>query len=314
MWAAITGSEPWSLAAICGCYLVLVYVTNRGLIAAPGYRLLLGRIRDRKAHATIIKAADDRPECVKVVEAVTARLEDLERPGTVVWRLLPRAGVIAVPLSKLAAAWSVLYHAERLLLGFESDEGVAAQAQALRLRVAEPMDTTDQQVRAALDEAQTIADLRAVLIAAHEQLDQRRLAELEREYEQHRVALWLTAVGLGAILLIGISFDVRPIMLFGALGGFLSPATAVMRSADKRDRSWGVLVLAPIGGSLAAVGGLLLVRMLSDPGLNLLGSVFQQNSWGTPPGPFAYALALLFGFSGTLFSRLAVTATKNISL
>ncbi|MEN8655055.1 hypothetical protein ABCR94_31840 [Streptomyces sp. 21So2-11] len=91
--------------------------------------------------------------------------------------------------------------------------------------------------------------------------------------------------GLGAALLIGVVLDHRLTMLVGALGGFLSPVIGVMRS--QRPSSWGVLVLAPVGGALAAVGGLLLVRMLADPELNLLGEVFLDNSWGAPAQPIA---------------------------
>ncbi|MER5215820.1 hypothetical protein ABT063_36175 [Streptomyces sp. NPDC002838] len=105
--------------------------------------------------------------------------------------------------------------------------------------------------------------------------------------------------------------DHRETMLLGALGGFLSPAIGVMRSQGPS--SWGVLVLAPVGGALAAVGGLLLVRMLADPDLNVLGQVFLENSWGAPERPIALAIALLFGFSGTLFSRLALTATGQLT-
>ncbi|MER8092722.1 hypothetical protein [Streptomyces goshikiensis] len=99
-------------------------------------------------------------------------------------------------------------------------------------------------------------------------------------------------------------------MLLGGLGGFLSPLIGVMRS--QRPTSWGVLVLAPVGGALAAPGGLFLVRMLADPELNLLAQVFLHNSWGAPAQPISLAVALFFGFSGTLFSRLALAATGQL--
>ncbi|MFE3606929.1 hypothetical protein [Streptomyces goshikiensis] len=73
------------------------------------------------------------------------------------------------------------------------------------------------------------------------------------------------------MLLLGLALDHRLSMLLGGLGGFLSPLIGVLRS--QRPTSWGVLVLAPVGGALAAPGGLLLVRMLADPELNLLGQV-----------------------------------------
>lgn len=149
------------------------------------------------------------------------------------------------------------------------------------------------------------------MAAATEYLHDREDTETEREYEQQRTALWLATTGLGAILLTGIVIDHRLTMMLGALGGFLSPVIGVMRS--QRPTSWGVLVLAPVRGALAAVGGLLLVRMLADPELNLLGHVFLDNSWNAPVQPITLAIALLFGFSGTLFSRLALTATGQLA-
>ncbi|MFJ5631630.1 hypothetical protein ACIQF5_03130 [Streptomyces goshikiensis] len=113
------------------------------------------------------------------------------------------------------------------------------------------------------------------------------------------------------MLLLGFALDYRLSMLLGGLGGFLSPLIGMMRS--QRPTSWGVLVLAPVGGALAAPGGLLLVGMLADPELNLLGQVFLHNSWGAPAQPISLAVALLFGFSGTLFSRLALAATGQLA-
>ncbi|MFF7456746.1 hypothetical protein [Kitasatospora sp. NPDC008115] len=150
----------------------------------------------------------------------------------------------------------------------------------------------------------------ATLAAAAERLHDREDTDAEREYEQQRTALWPATIGLGAVYLIGVTLAHQPTMMLGALGGFLSPVIGVMRS--QRPASWGVLVLAPVGGALAAIGGMPLVRMLADPELNLLGHVFLDNSWDAPDRPLALAIALLFGFSGTLFSRLALTATGQL--
>ncbi|MET8243022.1 hypothetical protein ABZV31_00445 [Streptomyces sp. NPDC005202] len=256
------------LVLVCACYLLIVYITNRGLIAAPRYRLLQARLRDCRAIAGIVAAgcADKSPEQA-VVTAVTTRLEDLERGGTVVWRLTSHFGVIVIPLSKLAAAWRVLHAAERRLLGVEPPTEVLAQRQSLLLRLAASSDPGDAELAAKLG-AESAADPdtregRALLLAAAQRVHDLEDSASERDYEQQRIALWLALIGLGSILLIGAVLDHRQTMLLGALGGFLSPVIGVLRS--QRPSSWGVLVLAPVGGALAAVGGLLLVRMLADP-------------------------------------------------
>lgn len=301
-----------ALISACAVYLGLVFVTSRGLIAAPRYRDLLGRIGDCRARAGILTAGDDGPAANALLTAVVQRLDDLERLGTVVWRLLPHAGVIAIPLSKLGSAWRVLHAAERRLLRLENDEETTVLLQSLRLLLAASKNPADTELAATLTTAPDSGPgARAVLIGVYERLHAREDAELDAEFEQQRIALWLASTGVGVLLALGMALDHQLTMLLGAFGGFLSPVIGVLRPQPERPRSWGVLVLAPVGGALAAVGGLLLVRMLADPDLNLLGQVFLDNSWEAPTQPLALAFSLLFGFSGTLFSRLAFTATRQ---
>jgi hypothetical protein len=60
-----------------------------------------------------------------------------------------------------------------------------------------------------------------------------------------------------------------------------------------------------------AVGGLLLVSLLSSPNINVLGLLFGD-VWHHPGSVVGLALALLFGFSGQLFSRLAISAASQL--
>ncbi|WP_340379664.1 hypothetical protein U5640_30425 [Streptomyces sp. SS7] len=304
----------WGLELVCGCYLLIVCITSRGLIAAPRYRLFQARLRDCRARADYLGGVwgEGSPQQA-VVGAVAGRLGQLEQGGTVVWRLSARYGVIAIPLSKLAAACRVLHAAERRLLGVEPDEEVLAQRESLVLRLRASGEPADEEMadRVAAADVGAVAG-RALVVAAAQRLDDAEDGAAERDYDQQRIALWLALTGLCAILLTGRVLDHRETMLLGALGGFLSPVVGVLR-AQRPPSSWGVLVLAPVGGALAAVGGLLLVRMLADPELNLLGQVFLENSWSTPDRPIALAIALLFGFSGQLFSRLALTATGQLT-
>ncbi|MFI6153032.1 hypothetical protein ACIBCA_10095 [Kitasatospora sp. NPDC051170] len=312
MWQSITGNDRWALALVCLAYLAIVFITSRGLIAAPRYRQFQGRVGDVRAQATVLAAtAPEDTVRAAAIEAVVARLDELEHTSMVVWRLHPTSWVMAIPLSKLAAAWRVLHSCERRLLQVQSPEERAVQLRFIRLRLAASGVPGDAELAAELA-AQPVTgpEAAALLSATSEYLHDREDVEAEREYEQQRTALWLATTGLGAVLLIGATLGHQPTMMLGALGGFLSPLIGVMRA--QRPTSWGVLVLAPVGGALAAVGGLLLVRMLADPELNLLGHVFLDNSWNAPAQPIALAIALLFGFSGTLFSRLALTATGQL--
>lgn len=309
----VGGDQRWELGLVCLAYLAIVFVTSRGLIAAPHYRQLQGRmagLRDRTRVLAVSGGGD--PGRAAVIEGVNARLDELEKTSIVVWRLMPTQWVIAIPLSKLAAAWRVLHSAERRLIPLQSAEENAVQARSLRLKLAASGLPGDAELAAELAALPGGGSGAAELLgAAAEFVHDREDGEAERGYEQQRTALWLATTGLGAVMLLGGTLGHLPTMMLGALGGFLSPLIGVMRS--QRPASWGVLVLAPVGGALAAVGGLLLVRMLADPELNVLGHVFLDNSWDAPAQPIALAIALLFGFSGTLFSRLALTAAGQLA-
>jgi hypothetical protein len=140
--------------------------------------------------------------------------------------------------------------------------------------------------------------------------------ELEQAAEAQRRAMWLTCVGLALALIVGL-YGMREALLLGAVGGFLAPLTLVWQHEDEGKvneyaTSWGLLLLGPVAGALAAYGGLLLLRFLADENINVLGEVFRNNSWDQPTTTLALALALLFGFSGRLFGRLALTATPQV--
>lgn len=302
----------WALALTCICYLGIVHLTSRGLIAAPRYRLLQARLRDCRARAGILSAvhADD-PAATAALAGAIAQLDDLERDGILVWRLRPGSWVIAIPLSKLAAAWRTLHSVERQLLRVETAEGVHTHRETLRLELAASEEPGDADLATRLaPEPPAGPEARALLLAATASLHDREDSAAERDYDRQRVALWLAMAGLAMAFVTGSTVGHEQTMLLGALGGFLSPLVGVLRS--QAPASWGALVLAPVGGALAALGGLLLVRLLADPELNLLGQVFFDNSWGAPTQPIALAIAMLFGFSGTLFSRLALAATGQL--
>lgn len=311
--AFFTTNSGWFLELTCAGYLVVVFITNRGLIAAPRYRLLYGRTRDCRARIELVKKTSTLPGVQNAADAILTRLDDLDKTDTVVWRMPRSGGVISIPLSKLAAGWRVLHEAELQLLRLESDEEVATRAisTAIRLRGA-GNSCIDKLAQELISVDAPPERRRQLLCALLDHLHRQEDDAAERDYEQQRVALWLAVVGLFGLFVIGLNLQHNSTLLMGALGGFLAPVVGAMRSEQRS--SWGVMVLSPVGGALAAIGGLLLVRMLSDPELSILGQVFLENSWESPEKPIALALALLFGFSGTLFSRIAIAASSQLAI
>jgi hypothetical protein len=137
--------------------------------------------------------------------------------------------------------------------------------------------------------------------------------KVEGDADVQRRALWLAYAGLAAILVIG-TYGPRVPLLFGALGGFLAPVIRMRRArTDANDyrTSWALLLLGPVAGALAAYAGLLVLQFLADPSVSLLGPVFKDR-FGHPHTTTAKVLALLLGYSGTLFAFLAGTALDAI--
>jgi len=254
-----------------------------------------------------------------------------------------------VSLAKVVAGRRYLHSAERLrTLTIFRPEAIATDASILLLRLSEEQTAHAKGLAAEIKEnlsavtglgkggkAQNQVDRSssddllkgvAILLAeARRVVNDSEDIRLERAAEGQRRVVWLTYVGLLLILAFGV-VGRREILLFGALGGVLAPLTTVWQRGDDLDSkkrvradggaeyvaSWGALLLGPVAGALAAYGGLLLISFLSNDKLNVLGEVFRDNSWNEPIGSFGMALALLFGFSGGLFGKLALRAAAEV--
>ncbi|ABH00186.1 hypothetical protein RHA1_ro09143 (plasmid) [Rhodococcus jostii RHA1] len=297
------------LVAICLGYFVIILITNRGLIAAPRYRLLRSQIKDLRDRACImIEQAGAEPHARSAYVSILMSLNNLK--GSKRHPVLERLGwVFNVPLTKLVADIQRLNALQRRLVHLVPGDELSAYAEPILLKLSALDQDTEQRLRTLLGDATTPAT-RRIIEGAHKLVHEREEEGLAAELENTRITLWLAIVGLCGIIAVGIALGHEQTMLLGALGGFLAPAVTTL-TGKRASSSWGVMVLSPVGGALTAVGGLLLVRFLSDPRINILGSVFLDNSWDAPYTPIALALALLFGFSGRLFSSMAISATAQ---
>ena len=141
-------------------------------------------------------------------------------------------------------------------------------------------------------------------------LQRQRDTPQEREVNHIRVAVWLTLVGLAAIYALSVTFPGRePIFVAGALGGLLGSLSALLMN---RTLSLGTVVLSPVAGALNAIGGIMIVGFLAQDQIALLGEAFA-GVWSDDGASLtALAVAVLLGFSGGLFSRIAVAGTAPL--
>lgn len=325
---AIANNGRWQLFLVVVTYFIITYLTLRMLITAPVRYQLLQQIDEQRADLAL------RPEWNNPgSKPINDLLTEAERRVSLKWpKLFPpkRHNLVFITFSKVMAGLRYVHAATRLRVVRASRgelSGYAEIAVARLNQIGAPEASAFAQslgsARTALDSATRPheaeareARLRTLTIEAFQIIASAESTRLEHAAESQRRTVWLSCVGLMVVLIIGL-LGRRTLLLFGALGGFLAPLTTIWQRAepsqsvtDKYTTSWGLLLLSPVAGALAAISGLLLLRFLADPDINVMGEVFRK-SWDSPRSSIAIALALVFGFSGQLFSKVALAAASQ---
>lgn len=300
------------LPAICLAYLLITLATIRGFIVAPRHRLLLSNAQDCRARADVL--AQQNPlnaGSSKAYSSIASDLCNLTAKPSLFQSSKPANWMFGVPLTKIAAGQRSINAVERRLVELVADTDLDAYAGPILLSLECVNPKAAESLAKQLNHASTSSGKRIIISNIHLLCQNDGEVALTREFDQQRVGLWLALVGLTVVATVGIILDHEVTLLMGALGGFLSPVVTTLTT--HKASSGSIMVLSPVGGALTAVGGLLIVRLLSDPKVNILGSVFLENSWDTPRSSLALGLALLFGFSGRLFSQVAISATSQLA-
>jgi hypothetical protein len=296
---------PQALAA-CAAYLAIVVISSRGLIGMPQYRMLQSRAEELRGLVRTIDQDCTTNDAEKVRSIFERRIAEAEGAA----RIKKLGIVIAVPLPSLLRATRTMNNIEKQML-FElgGDElRLAARQIAANLPATKEGKALCQGILTALQNKED-GPIRDECVAALITI-QRRLDEPQaKEAARIRVAMWLTVVGLAAIYALSVTFsELNEALIAGALGGMLGSLSALIL---RQELSLGLIVLSPVAGALNAVGGLLLVSFLAKEEIQLLGAVFRD-AWDAPTTVTALAVALLLGFSGGLFSRIAVAGVSPL--
>ena len=305
-----TARSPETLVA-CLTYLAIVVASSRGLIGMPIYRQLQARADELRGTAESgCVPADDSAR-------LTTKIDRAEHVGA------RRIGgfVLSVPLPDVLGANQTLNGIEKQMLSDLSDGDLRLAAS----QIAALMPATDQGSAAArtiaavvstiekgqLRGSQADSELRNASASALILLHRQRDLPQEREVNHIRVSIWLTVVGLAATYALGVTWPGHDqIMIAGALGGLLGSLSALITN---RQLSLGMVVLSPVAGALNALGGTIVIGFLAQEQIQVLGAVFR-GVW-TEDGQVsvtALAAAVLLGFSGGLFSRIAVAGTAPL--
>ena len=302
-------SSPQILVA-CAVYLVIAIASGRTLIGLPIYRQLESRADELAGLLASGTLSTD-------MSRMTGVIRNAEKSGARCIRGYP----VWIPLADVIAANRTLNGVEKQIVSTLCGPELrmaASQIAALMpttkegmtaaKAIAEAATSADQPGRTSPDDESRIRNATATaLVVLHRDRD----TPQEREVEHIRVALWLTLVGLATMYAVSVTFPGQEqILVAGALGGLLGSMSALIM---KRSMSLGMVVLSPVAGALNALGGVLVVAFLAQDEISLLGKAFG-NVWTTSGTPTltALAVAILLGFSGGLFARLAVTGTAPL--
>ncbi|WP_157108420.1 hypothetical protein [Aldersonia kunmingensis] len=324
----------WATLLVCVYYLLFVIgVTYRGMVALVRRRALIADLahikrRREQLNIWIEQSGDDaQKRRSKLMETALSALEaEMNvRPGDLYEKgedenreaesgvaksagirgMLRRFGSTA--LFKLWSQRGTLDDIKRELVYLVPPDELATHSEPLFEQLARRDEKVAQGYRDRFAKAGSDSHKCVVLVQAQEECDRRKGESLALEYESEQAAIWLAIVGLLAITGIAVGFGHQVTMLVGAVGGFLAPTVTSLTSEGVRS-AWGVLILGPVGGALTAVGGVLLVNFLAEIGV--LGKIFAD-SWIDPWSVVSLSVALLVGFSGHLFSQLAISAVAE---
>ena len=307
-----SAASPQVLVA-CAAYFGIVMASSRGLIGMPIYRQLQARAGELRGiiDTGCFEASGGQRLETKITQA--------ERFGA---RCIGRF-VVLVPLADVLGANRTLNGLEKQMLSTLSGAPLrlaasqiaallppGADSAAAASRIAAAISAAGGRAPDGAPATDLDGPIRNAAGSALILLQRQRDAPQEREVNHIRVAVWLTLVGLAAIYALSVTFPGRePIFVAGALGGLLGSLSALFMN---RTLSLGMVVLSPVAGALNAIGGIMIVGFLAQDQIALLGDAFA-GVWADGSASLtALAVAVLLGFSGGLFSRIAVAGTAPL--
>jgi len=310
------------LTLLVAVYLVVVYLTNRILIASPARLRLEQAIEAEKAECELREAVDPsfRPHAELIRDYADRGLAAIS-----VNRGAKRSPHPLITLAKVHNGRRYLNTAQRLRLRVVDDEErlEVARLAAARLKSETWLHARGTAARIGavikrIDNGRFDATAKQqLLVLAPEALklwlDQDN-ERLEEAAETQRRTMWLVIVAAGLVYALGLGGH-RMVLLIGATGGFLVPLARVrkrrIRSEDHAT-SWGMLLLGPMAGAIAAFSGLLMIRFLADKDINVLDEALGD-VWSQPNDPKTWGLAFVLGFSAPLVGSLAAATSGKLA-
>lgn len=289
-------------------YLIGLFFFRTYFVAQASSRALLGRVREVRATADSLLAADDRR-----LAALTALERDLAQ-----WS----AEVIATG-ARENQGWSTVHHLERVLVDAYKASDVYAELRREQAELLSKSSARDRRLAVIvgryLDKngnvraGRSLEDAKADLV----QLMERRHRASDAYYvtlaDLYNRAFWLIVTGLMFVIaIILLDPDLVPVLGAGAVGGLASRIMLIQFSKSiptDYGAMWAPLFLSPVLGALLAWLGMLLIALGKAIGLFALDAVDLE----AMANPAVLAIAALFGYTEGFFNGVAKAVATRVA-
>ena len=331
----------WGLLALVVVYIFVVLVLRHIWVVVPNRNHLSEKVDEIEADLKVEQVdpatesereANILPTIQALLDSVRDSLPEAIRQASLACPYAPQAQAGGKDkkwwryygTGKLQAGWRRVHQAEVHAVQVFSSDIVRAKAR-LALRRLTALKTVTLDPGGSVKTKGLVSDLRqavksddldaerGALSEALTVINEARDAYFETLSDWFNKAIWIVLLAAALLVALALTMGNAVFFLLGAIGGLLSKLRGVVhRQSVPFDYgvSWTSLFLTPLVGALTGWTGILVTSVLADQ--KILGSViFEKVTWQAT-SVASMALAIVFGYSASLFETLMDTAEKQL--
>jgi hypothetical protein len=306
---------------ILGLYMAFAIIYNLCFTMRPSWNLLNQTLKGIRERLRALDATGVGPAAAlaEALAGVTAAEDDLKGPanGDRHWYSRSRENPWFMGTSLVQAVWRRAHELEIAYWKLAPVDLLQQRLYGVREALVGMPGAESRGVIRRIDEykrqRRPAAEARPLLVDAMRVYYDQRDTVYDSLTNQQTTGAWLTLLGLALIALSACMFQREPLLLFGALGGFLSRVWRLLRrrpGAKHFGVSAVVFMLAPVVGSLSGFAGVAIAQGLAN--LNVLSAATFKTVWDHPHQTTALTLAFAFGFVERLIDNAANLAAGTL--
>jgi hypothetical protein len=293
-------------------------VFDRCISARPSYELLVQTLLDLKDFAATLDDSDPAQTVRERIEGgVDEALEALGRRDG-----MPNT-CISLRASVVLSVWRRAHELDRLGWLMADYGRAVKRLRAVRVVLAGNANAGSRAMAGRIDTYMTPKGTQKTQTTS---IDPRHLLnealrihydQLDTFYEslasRQTTGAWFTLLGAALVVVAAVMLHHEQLLVFGALGGFISRAARLLRrrpSALHYGVSAVVFLLPPVVGALSGWAGTAIVQGLAE--LNVLSGDTFGRVWDHASRTSSLTLAFAFGFVERLIDRVVASASSTL--